>query len=170
MRSLFHPEDYRHAPPAGPAVRAPGSELDRWLGTRGLHGWFAQRLLAWRELRDAARASRELLATYRRIVARFPGLGDREHYRILIMSRTGCDASTADGILEDASESFAQWPVRRDITLCDVVHYLSVAEFLAAHSGEHWMHADIRHVVADCIPEDLCTERSREHATTAAPR
>ena len=144
---------------AGQAGKPSSPDIERWLGGNGLRGLISSRLNAWAERRHAVRASRELLATYRTVCAQYPGLGDREHYRLVIMSRTGCASLAADLVLESASESFAEWPVRRELTLCDVVHYLSISEFLAAHRGEHWMHSDIKNIVASCIPGDFCIER-----------
>ncbi len=65
----------------------------------------------------------------------------------------------ADAVLDRAEESFAIWPVRRELTLCDVVHYLAVAEFLEAHEDERWMHSNIKLVVASSVPSDLCIFR-----------
>ena len=59
------------------------------------------------------------------------------------MKRTGCDVTVANEILACARDSFAQWPVRRELTLCDVVHYLSMTEFLLAHEDESWIHTNL---------------------------
>lgn len=142
-------------PRPAPSSRTPELGLRRG----GLRSMIASQILAWREGRYAARTSRELLAVYRRIAAAHPDLGGRALYRRVVMERTGCDTAAADAVLENAEESFAAWPVRRELTLCDVVHYLTVAGFLAAHDGEHWMHADVAHVVASRIPRDLCIIR-----------
>jgi len=149
----------REALPSGvPSAEPANANLERWLGGGGLREWIASRINSWLERRHAARASQEILAIYRAVVAEQPRLGDREHYKLVIMSRKGCDSQSADLILESAAESFAEWPVRRNVTLCDVVHYLSISEFLSSHRGEHWMHSDINHVVASCIPADFCVE------------
>jgi YHS domain-containing protein len=134
----------------------------------GLRGLIAPRLLAWHERQHAARASREILALYRGVLADHPHLTGRDLYRKVVMARNGCDSAAADTILDCAQESFAVWPAPRELTLCDVVHYLSVAEFLAAHENEHWMHSDIEFVVSSHIPHDLCVERRSDASSDAS--
>lgn len=138
-----------------------GRELEHQLLRGGLHGLISSWFLAWREGRHAARTSRELLALYRAVSADHPKLDGRELYKLVVMARNGCDVTTANVVLECAEESFAAWPARRELTLCDVVHYLTVSEFLALHDGEHWTHSDIRHVIASRIPHDLCILRKK---------
>lgn len=121
----------------------------------GLSGLIAVWLLSWHERRHAARVSDELLALYRNVAANHPDLATRELYQLVVMQRTGCNSGTADGILDCAEESFAEWPARRELTLCDVVHYLSVTEFLATHKGENWIHANMALVVTSHIPNSL---------------
>lgn len=143
------------------SARESSRELEYRLLRGGLRGLIASWFLAWREGRHAARTSRELLALYRAVSTDHPKLADRELYKRVVMARNGCDATSANVVLECAEESFAAWPARRELTLCDVVHYLTVSEFLALHDGEHWMHTDIRHVVASRIPHDLCILRKK---------
>lgn len=131
-------------------------ELEHRLQRGGLRGWIASRLHAWRERRHATRTSRELLALYRDVSADHPDLSDRELYKLVVMARNRCDSIAANAVLDCAEESFAAWPVRRELTLCDVVHYLAVAEFLEAHGDERWMHSNIKLVVASNVPSDLC--------------
>jgi hypothetical protein len=128
------------------------------VGLRGQIGlWF----LARRERRHAARASDELLALYRTISADHPEMAERERFNLVVMIRTGCDSMAADAILECAEESFAEWPTRRELTLCDVVHYLSVTEFLSAHEGDGGIHSNIALVVTSRVPHDLCVLRRK---------
>jgi hypothetical protein len=75
---------------------------------------------------------------------------------LVVVARTGCVESAANVILNSAQQSFAQWPVRRELTLCDVVHYLSLNEFLASHKDESWIHTDMGQVVAAHVPPELC--------------
>lgn len=131
----------------------------KFSGGGGLRGLIAEWLLIWRERHHAARASKELLALYRTVSANCPDLADRERYQRVVMQRTGCDSTAAKAILESARESYSDWPVRRELTLCDVVHYLSATEFLASHQGEHWIHSNMARVVALHIPHDLCIAR-----------
>lgn len=123
-----------------------------------LGGLIASWRLARSERRHAERVSDELLALYRAVSADHPELSGRELYKRLVMARTGSDATEANRMLDCAEESFAAWPVSRELTLCDVVHYLSVAEFIQIHGGERWMHTDINLVVKSNIPHQLCVE------------
>ena len=134
-------------------------DADRRAHRSGLRNLLASNFLAWRESRHAARTSRQLLKLYRSVAASHPKLEGRDLYRQVVMERNRCDAGAADLILDNAERSFADWPTSRDLTLCDVVHYLSMSEFLAMHDGEHWMHVDIGRVVAASIPRDLCLVR-----------
>lgn len=112
-------------------------------GTRnGLSGLIAVWLLIWCERHHAGRVSKEL-------------------YKLVVMRRHGCDSTMAKAVLDRAQESYADWPVRRELTLCDIVHYLSVTEFLATHKSEHWMHSNLAHVVASRVPRELCIVRAR---------
>lgn len=158
-------------PAFAPTAARPGElsapDIDRWLGGNGWRRMISSRINAWRERRHAELASREMLILYRGIIAEHPDQDDLQSYRSVIMSRTGCDPQAAQLILESASESFAQWPVRRELTFCDVVHYLTISEFLAGHMGKHWMHSDIKHIVESCIPGELCIERRVKPASAA---
>lgn len=131
-------------------------------------GWFRGLINSWtrtkHERRHAKRTSRELLALYRNVAADHPELSDREHYKLVVMARNGCDSTAAKLVLDCAEESFAQWPVMRELTLCDVVRYLSVSEFFAAYGCEHWMRSNtnINLIVKSSIPHDLCvTNRNK---------
>ncbi len=136
-------------------------EVEQRLLHGGLRGLIASWFLAWSEGRHAARTSRELLALYRTVSADHPELANRDLYKLVVMARNSCDATTANEVLECAEESFAAWPSRRDLTLCDVVHYLAVNEFLALHDGKHWIHSDTSHLVASRIPHSLCVIRRK---------
>ena len=131
-------------------------------------GWFQRLVKSWsrtrRERQHVVRTSSELLSLYRTITAVHPDLSDREHFKLLVMARNGCDSTVANLVLERAEESFAQWPVTRELTLCDVVHYLSVSEYFAAHAGEPWMSSDanINLIVQSNIPHRLCVDRKKE--------
>ena len=59
----------------------------------------------------------------------------------------------------DEMDSFAEWPARRELTICDVVHYLSMTEFLLAHEDENWIHTNLTLVVKSRIPKALCVAR-----------
>lgn len=101
------------------------------------------------------------MALFRNVSASYPGLVIPELYKLVVMRRKGCDSASAKAILDFAQESYGDWPVRRELTLCDVVHYLSTTEFLASHAGEQWMHSNLAHVVASLVSRELCIVRAR---------
>lgn len=138
----------------------PDQELEHRL-RGGLRGLIESWRLAWREGRHVSRTSRELLALYRTVSAENPGLTNREIYKLVVMSRNSCDATIADAILQSAEESYARWPAKRELTLCDVVHYLTVSEFFILHKGENWTRSDTSRAVASRIPRNLCIPRKR---------
>ncbi len=134
----------------------------------GLRGQLAEWQLAWRERQHAARVSKELLALYRATAAHHPELARQELYQRVVMQRTGCDSSAAQAILESAQEGYADWPARHELTLCDLVHYLSATEFLATHPGELWIHSSLTPVIALHLPQELCLAR-KAGACSAQP-
>jgi YHS domain-containing protein len=138
-----------------------GQKLEHLLGG-WLLGLIASMVIALREGRYAARTSRELLTLFRAVSIKHPELAGRELYRLLVIARTGCDIAAADVTLECAEMSFATWPVRRELTLCDVVRYLTVSEFVSLRDSENWMHSDVQHAVVSRIPHDLCIYRKRQ--------
>lgn len=119
-------------------------------------------LISWREGRYAARTSRELLTLFRAISINHSELVGRELYKLLVIARTGCDFITANITLDQAEESFATWPVRRELTLCDVVRYLTVSEFSPMRDHEKWIHSDVQNAVVSRIPSNLCIYRKRD--------
>jgi len=127
----------------------------------GLRDTIAAWLVPLRERRHAARASDELLAMYRTVKADYPDCGEWDLLRLTVMTHSGCDSTAAEAILKRAEESFAEWPVRRELTLCDVVHYVSVTELLSTHEDVCGVHANIGHVVASHVPHELCVSRGK---------
>ena len=119
------------------------------------NGLLSSKLVAWRQGRHATRICREILDIYRNVVADCPALPEDEIYRLVIVARTGCLLTAASEILEGAEESFATWPLQRDLKFRDVVHYLTVHELLEKFAGERWMEADIEQIVASYIPNDI---------------
>ena len=112
-------------------------------------------LAALRERHSATVCCRELLKLYHSVAAEHPGQDRSVLYRQVVMSRTGHDAAAANAVLRAAEESFASWPASRELNFRDVVHYLSVSEFLAAHPESRWLHADMRRIVQSAIPREL---------------
>jgi len=118
------------------------------------HGLFSP-LAAWRERHFATVCCRDLLKLYHTVAAQRPNLARTDLYRQIVVERTDSDNTAADTILRLAEESFASWPVSRELNFRDVVHYLAVSEFLDTHKGSRWVHADMRRIVNSAIPHDL---------------
>jgi hypothetical protein len=111
--------------------------------------------LACRERRFARRIGRELLKLYWIVSASHPELRGRGLYRTIVVSRTRADPESAEALLDHAEESFAAWPTRRALKFRDVVHFIAVSEFLAAHGNSSWIHANMGREVASQIPPSL---------------
>jgi YHS domain-containing protein len=117
-----------------------------WLGD-----WFFERA----ERRFIAAVSRQLLLRFLALAGEQPATPRLELYRRLIMDRLECDAAAADRLLQQATESFAQWPKLRALQLRDVVHTLSIAEFTASHMETGGQRCDVGKLVAVLIPANL---------------
>lgn len=158
----FRPAD--PVPPHGHGVGgATGTQADAPAATgfaRAVLGIVPTPLLAWRERRFAERICRELLKLHALVSSRQPNLTGRDLYRQIVGVRIGddaaaVDAAAVDAVLDGAERSFAQWPADRELRFCDIVNYLAATEFLAAHRGSRWIHADMKHIVASRIPREL---------------
>jgi YHS domain-containing protein len=112
-------------------------------------------LFPWRERRFARQVSRELLQLYGSVKAQNPGLQARDLYRRIVIARTRGDELSAETLLDQAEESFAEWPTRRALKFNDVVHFIAVSEFLASHGNSPWIYANMGREVASHIPAEL---------------
>jgi hypothetical protein len=148
--SLTSAENSTTSVAAEESVRNPVRELEYLIRSQ-LSAW----LLSWREKRHVARTSRAILAQYRRISKEHPDLPSNAVYVFVVMAHTGCDSVTANMILDRAEESFAEWPVSRALTLRDVVHYLTVTEYLDLYGKDFWMRSEIIKRVNAYIPKNL---------------
>lgn len=114
-----------------------------------------QVLRAWRERRLAARCCRRLLGLYETVAAEHPQLIGSSLYLEVVAMHNGCDASAAQDVLRDAEQSYAIWPVERELNFRDVVHYLAVSEIFAADSASPWAQANVKRIVDGSIPHRL---------------
>ncbi|MBV8209182.1 MAG: helix-turn-helix domain-containing protein [Burkholderiaceae bacterium] len=112
--------------------------------------------VGWQEKYSAAKTSRELLKIYNSIRAARPELRKRELYRLVVVERLGGTLAAADAVLARAAESFASWPVERELNFRDVVHYLAVSDYLASNNVDaEWTRENLGRVVASLISENL---------------
>jgi len=139
--------------------REPEVNIERWTAPRGPVALLRSWMSGYLERRYIRRACRELLSLYRRIRRERPDASDREVFKALIMARRQRDSEYAEYLLEKVEGSFGEWPVRREVHLGDVVHFLAVSEFLAGRPSEHWMREEIRRIVATTIPPEYLIEK-----------
>ncbi len=151
----------RKSPAPPPAARESNGRPETVEAPGTLRSAISSWLLGQRERRYAAQMSREMLALYHSLSADHPDAPEREILKLAVMAHAGCDSAEAEWILQAAEESFADWPVRRELTLCDVVHYLSATEFLDFNDSDHWLHTEVQEVIASRIPPELCASRKR---------
>lgn len=114
----------------------------------------SSKIIEWRERREVKKTCSSILALYRSVSKQNPELARRELYLLTVKSHTGCDNILADKILNDAEESFAEWPIRRVIKLRDVIHFMIIKEYLH-FSGEVWMRSEIKNIIESKIPVNL---------------
>jgi hypothetical protein len=95
------------------------------------------------------------LKLYGIVAASHPRLRGRDLYRKIVIARTHSDEASAETLLDQAEESFAAWPTRRDLKFVDVVHFIAVSEFLASHGNSPWIYANMGREVESQIPGSL---------------
>lgn len=121
--------------------------------------WLARKvgvLAAQSERRYARGASQELLELYRRERREHPELRGRALYEAVIARRLGSDpAIRAAEIVRRAEESFADWPVEREVRFRDVVHYQVFDEYMRQGEVGVGTRTNIGDAVARVIPEEL---------------
>jgi len=114
-----------------------------------------QMLAAWRERRFATACCNELLDLYLSVAAQNPGLGGESLYRKVVESKLGLEGRAVDDVLQGAQVSYANWPVERDLSFRDVVHYLAVSDYCQSLGRKRWLRSDIVGVIDAAIPPEL---------------
>lgn len=113
-------------------------------------------LAAHSERRYAREASEQLLNLYRREQREHPELKERALYEAVIARRLGPEpAIRAAEIVRRAEESFADWPVAREVRFRDVVHYQIFDEYMRQGEVGVGTRTNIGDAVARVIPEEL---------------
>lgn len=139
---------------ASPLVSPTWAPLPEGMDLQGERGPFTW-LLARRERRYARDCAREMLKLHREFNTRYPELKGHSLYRRVVARRLDGNDLVAEAVLHHATQSFAIWPVERELNFRDVVHYLAVSQYVAMHPGARWVHADIKRVVDELIPAQL---------------
>lgn len=104
----------------------------------------------------------ELLEMFLQITAAHPELSSREHLNKMVMRYKGCDEVAAYEVMRIAEESYAAWPLERELTLCDVIHYLAVREFQAKQGDEFYAGSNIGASVRAVVPHRYCPVRLKQ--------
>ena len=110
-----------------------------------------------REEKLARSISLEALDWFRRVHAAFPDLAGEALYAQVMSTRFGLDEVAAQELVAGARESYADWPVERDVRFSDVVHYFVADRCLKEQrpAETQWIHGRIGEVVRDIIPQNL---------------
>jgi hypothetical protein len=120
-----------------------------------LADWSRAVLAGWRERRVTRRTSVESLQLYRELEATRPELPASARYHEVVARRTGLDGEGVRRVLRHAEDSFASWPVGRQLKLRDVVQYLVVHECLNADPSIVGTRTRLTTIIAEVIPRDL---------------
>ena len=108
------------------------------------------------ERRYAKEASEQLLDLLRREQREHPELKGRALYEAVTARRLGLNPPiSATEIVRRAEESFADWPVERELRFRDVVHYLIFDEYMHAGKARAGTKTNMGAVVARIIPEEI---------------
>ena len=108
-----------------------------------------------RERNQIRRTCVESLKIYRQVAEEIPEASKTALYTRFIEKRCVADPRDVREIIRHAVESFASWPVERDLTFRDLVCYLAITECLQANPTEIGVHARVFDVVSNIIPADL---------------
>ncbi len=108
------------------------------------------------ERRYAKEASEQLLDLFWRERREHPDLTGRALYEAVAALRLGSNPPiSAAEIVRRAEESFADWPVERELRFRDVVHYLIFDEYTHAGKARARTKTNMGAVVARIIPEEI---------------
>ena len=101
------------------------------------------------------RVCRELLELHAEVAREHPELSGEPLYERIITRFTNGDAQQAKSVLNHAEESFAQWPVVRDVNFRDVVLYFVVSKSLVPIEQAAESRLDLTELVHSIVPADL---------------
>ena len=101
--------------------------------------------------------SQQALDALRDVRVAAPDLAGDALYERILSARFGLDGSDARELVEGARESYAEWPVERELKFSDVVHYLVTVRCLDEQEPEetHRIDGKIGQVVRSIIPEHV---------------
>jgi hypothetical protein len=112
-----------------------------------------------RERRFTIKTGVAMLKLLRQFEGCTPEMSRREIYVKVVIAHVGCSQAEATVLLKSATSSYATWPTQRELTFCDVVHYISFSEFAKIDNQQNWTQSDLTPVVASIIPKNFCIHR-----------
>lgn len=112
-----------------------------------------------RERRFTLKTSVAMLKLLRQFERCSPEMSRSELYVNVVSAHVGCSQGEAKVLLNRAASSYATWPTQRELTFCDVVHYVSFSEFVKINNHQNWMQSDLAPVVASIVPKNFCIHR-----------
>ncbi len=161
-KELKIPEEPDYAAVNSTSRRQTEKKPEHQIAIRDLHSLIPSWIQARQVRRHVVATCKELVALYLKVSADHPRLGKRQLNKLLVMARNNCNEKDAYEVLKFAEESYATWPVERELTLPDVIHYLMVTEFTSKYDVEHLAHIDFGPEIRSLIPSDLCRTKKKE--------
>lgn len=131
-------------------------DATRVIGAGGL-SW-SQRLLpvSLLERRFARRTARGLLDIHAELRAADPLLTGPALYAAIVRRHApGMDEAAASELLLRVLESFCDWPSGRELRLRDLVQYLAIRDYLAAHRESVGTRTNMARIIARLVPAEL---------------
>lgn len=116
----------------------------------------------FKERRFTLRTATAMLILYRQNDARLPLQPRSELFIKVICGHVGCGREDAVKLMNDARTSYASWPVQRDLTFCDIVHYVSFLEFTKVQGLGAWMNTDLTPLIAASVPHKVCAQAAKQ--------
>ena len=101
------------------------------------------------------RLCQELITLRAAVAAEHPGLSGEQLYELVVMRLTHCNGAQAKECLNHVEESFAQWPVVREVTFRDVVLYFVLRKSLTFREPQSDTKPDFNTLVYTLVPGDL---------------
>ena len=104
----------------------------------------------------ARRSTRALLELHARLHAADPTLEGPALYTAIVRQHVpGADEAVATQLLLQAAESFCGWPAVRALRFRDLVQYLVIRDYLAAHRESVGTRTNMARLVAALVPAQL---------------
>ena len=108
---------------------------------------------SWRERAWARQTSRAALQLYREVQVTRPELEGVTRYQEVLARHTGLDEQRVRKIIAGAENSFAIWPVERELRFRDVVQYLVVYQCLEAEPRVLGTRTQLTTIIEEEIPD-----------------